>query len=78
MCFGFTILLFFDLATASAILFPVNSLALCTTFLETFILVSNNYFLYLSEKFVANDKSPYPSTYFLLLGSIEYRVISIY
>ena len=45
-------------------------------------LVSINYFLY----FLVNDKNPYPLTYFLVLGSIEYcriakleqRVISIY
>ena len=36
--------------------------------------VSNNSFLY----FLANDKNSYPLTYFLVLGSIEYCVISIY
>ena len=59
-------------------LFPKNSPALWTTFLEAVFKesnpVSNNYFLY----FLANDKNPYPLTYFLVLGSIEYRRISIY
>ena len=35
-------------------------------------LVSINYFLY----FLVNDKNPYPLTYFLVLGSIEYRCIA--
>ena len=80
--FGFTIL--------SAILFPMNSavasVVLWTTFLEAvfrasspvLVAVSNNCFQYLSERFLANDKNPYPLTYFLLLGSIEKNVISIY
>ena len=36
--------------------------------------VSNNCFLY----FLENDKNPYPLTYFLVLGSIENRAISVY
>ena len=36
--------------------------------------VSNNYFSY----FLANDKNPNLLTYFLVLGSIEYCIISIY
>ena len=36
--------------------------------------VSNNFFLY----FLKNDKSPYPLKYFIVLGSIEYHVISVY
>ena len=47
-------------------------------FLEALIPVANNCFLYLLEKFLANDKNPYPLTYFLVLGAIAYRVISIY
>ena len=51
----------------SAVLFPINSpvasVALWTTFLEAvfkeFSPVSNNCFLYLLEKFLANDKNPY-------------------
>ena len=47
---------------------------------------SNNFFLYLLEKFLANDKNSYLLTYFIVLGFIEYRriakleelVISIY
>ena len=36
--------------------------------------VSNNCLLH----FLVNDKNPYPSTYFRVLGSIEYYHISIY
>ena len=43
-------------------------------FAPDFSRVSNNSFLY----FLANDKNSYPLTYFLVLGSIEYCVISIY
>ena len=68
------------------ILFPINSLALWTTFLEVVFKesshVSNYCFLY----FLANDKNSYPLTYFLAVGSIEYchiakleeRFISLY
>ena len=82
----FTILSSFDLVTTPAILFPINSSVLWTTFLEAvfkaYSPVSNNYFLY----FLSNDGNPYPLTYFLVLGSIEYcriaklrdHVISIY
>ena len=59
----FSILSWLDVVTAPAILFPKISRAL-----------SNNCFLY----FVVNDKNPYPLTYFLVLGSIEYHVNSIY
>ena len=80
--FVFTILLSYNLATASAILSPKNSPVLWTTFLEAVFKesgpVSNNWFLCLLDKFLANDKSPYPLVYFLVLGSIEYCVISIY
>ena len=66
----------FDGVTASEILFPKNSPALWTTFLEAVfkesIPVSNNYVLY----FLGNDKNPYPLTYFLVLGSNEYCHIS--
>ena len=34
--------------------------------------VFNDCFLYLLDKFIANDKTSYPLTYFLFLGSIEY------
>ena len=60
----------FDLVTASAILFPINSPVLWNTFLEAVFKESgpvfNNYFVC----FLANDKNPYPLTYFL--GSTEY------
>ena len=40
--------------------------------------ISNNCFPFLLDRYFENDKNPYPLTYFLVLGSIEYRVISIY
>ena len=59
--FGFL----FDLVTA--VLFPKNSPALWTTFLEvvftTFNPVASNYFQY----FLTNDKNPCPVIYFLFL-----------
>ena len=64
----FSILSSFDLVNASAILFSINSRALWTTFLEDHCFLC----------FLANDKNTYPLTYFLVLGSIEYRCISIY
>ena len=70
----FSILTSFDLVTASTILFPKSSSASKTTFLEASNPLFNNCFLY----FLANDKNPYPLTYFLVAGSIEYCVISIY
>ena len=61
---------------------PVASTASWTTFLETVFrvssLVSNSCFLYLLEKFLANDKNPCPLTYFLVLVFTAYHVISIY
>ena len=69
MWFGFPIF--------SAILFPKNAPVLWTFFGAVFTassLESNNWFLY----FVASDHNPCPLTYFLVLGSIEYHVISIY
>ena len=68
-----------------AILFPINlpvaSAALWTTFQKTVFkassLLFNNWFLYLLDKFLENDENPYHLTYFLVLGSIEYCVISI-
>ena len=73
----FLILSLFDLVTASAILFPKNSHALWATFLEAVFKVSSpvsNNCLY----FLTNDKNRYPSTHFLVLGSIEHHIISIY
>ena len=79
--FLFTIQLSFDLVTASGVLFPNNSPALWTTFLEAVLKESgpvfNNCFLYLFDKFLPNDKNPHLLTYFLVLGSIEQHVISI-
>ena len=80
--FVYRILLLYNLVTACAILSPKNSLVLWTTFLEEVFKesspVSNNCFLCLLEKFLANDKNPYPLRYFLVLGSIEQPNISIY
>ena len=81
-CFGFTILSSFNLATASAILFPINLPVLWTTFSEAVFKesspVSYNCFLYLLDTFLVNDKNSYRLTYFLVVGSTEYCVISIY
>ena len=57
----------------SAILFPISSpaasAALWTTFLEAISEASSsaskNYFLYLLQKVLTNDKNPYPLIYFL-------------
>ena len=84
--FEFSSITDFVFAIFSAILFPINlplaSAALWTYFLEAIFKasspVSNNCFLYLFEKFLANNKNPYRLTYFLVLCSIEYCVISIY
>ena len=72
---GFKNFLLYELATASMILFPINSsiasTALWTTLLQavfkTFIPVSNTYFPYMLDNFFVNDKSPYLLTYFLFL-----------
>ena len=77
-CFVFTI--------SSAILFPINSLVasavLCATNLgvdfrsssPVLVAVSNNWFPYLLDIFLANDKNLYPLTDFLVPGSIEYQL----
>ena len=70
--FAFTILSCFDLATASAVLFPINppaaSAAFWLIFLEAVFKVSspvsNNCLLCLLERSLANDKNTYPLTYF--------------
>ena len=59
--------------------FIFASRALWNTFLEAvfrayipvLVAVSNNYFPYLSDIFLADYKIPYPLTYFLVLASIE-------
>ena len=58
----------------SAILFPTNSLAFFEAVFKESSPVSNNCFLH----FLANDKNPHSLIYFLVLGSTEYRHISIY
>ena len=77
-CFGFTVF--------STILLPYKFLKipindLWTNFLEAAFWasnpVSNNCFYYLLEKLLSDDKSPY-SLIYIYIGSIEYRVISIY
>ena len=58
---------------------PVPSATSWTTFLETvfrasspaFVAVSKNCFLHLLDRFLANDKNPYPLTYFLALCSTK-------
>ena len=77
-----------DFTILSPILFSINSLvapaALWTTFLEEvfkasnsdLVVVSNNYFPYLLDRLLANDKNPYPFIYFLIHGSIENNMSS--
>ena len=77
-----------DFTILSPILFSINSLvapvALWTTFLEEdfkasnsdLVAVSNNYFPYLLDRLLANDKNPYPFIYFLIHGSIENNMSS--
>ena len=82
---GFTILLSFDLVTASAISFPKNSPALWITFLEQFLNNLAVYPIIVFYIFLQMIKI-HGLTYFVVLGSIEYhriaklevRVISIY
>ena len=66
-----TILLPYDLATASALLFPKNLPVLRTTFLEAVFKESSsvfsNWLLYFLDKFLANDKNLYLLLYFLFL-----------
>ena len=55
------------------------SAALQTTFLDEvfrasypiFVAASNTFLLYLLDRFLENDKNPYPLTYFLVIGLIE-------
>ena len=61
---------------------PVASAVFCTTLLEVvfaasipvFVAVSINLLPYLSLNFLANDRKPYPCTYFLNFGSGDYRI----
>ena len=73
-CFSFTIL--------SAILFPIHltvaSAALWTTFLETVFKHLVLYPIINFYIFSLMTKNPYPLTYIFVLGSVEYRITSIY
>ena len=81
--FGFSSGTGFNFTVYSEIAFPMNlpvdSAVICTTYFEAvfttsspvFVGVSNNYFPYLLEIFLANDKIPQPSRYLLVFGSIE-------
>ena len=72
------------------ILFPIKSPVASAVFLTThleaafaasipvFIAVSINFLPYLSSNFIANDKKPYPLTYFLYFGSVEYLIFLSY
>ena len=74
----------------SAILFPIKSpvasAVFYTTLLEAafavsipvFVAVSINFLLYLSPNFLAKGKKPYPLTYFLNFGSVEYLVFIMF
>ena len=80
--FGFTVLI--------AILFPKNStvasaalsytflVAVLKAFIYVFVAASNNFLRYLLERFLPNDKSPYPFTYFLRFSRItDYHYLLI-
>ena len=65
---------------------PVASAVFCTTLLEVvfaasisvFVAVSINFLPYLPQNFLANDKKPYPFTYFLNFGSVEYLIFIMF
>ena len=69
----FSILLSLDLAADSTIFFTKNSPALWTTFFEASSPVSIIFYIFLQMK-----KNPYHLTYFLVLGSTGYCIISVY
>ena len=74
----------------SAILLPVKSpvvsAVFCTTLLEAvfaasvpvFVAVSISFLLYLSLNFLAKVKNPYPFTYFLNFGSVDYLIFIMF
>ena len=74
----------------SAILFPIKSPVASAVFWTTlfeavfaasipvFVAVSINFLQYLSPYFLATYKKPYPLTYFLNLGSVEYVVFIMF
>ena len=68
----FPILLSFDLVTASAVLFPKNSPALWTIFLEAVFKESSPLSNICFSYFLVNYKNPHHLTHFLVLGSIDY------
>ena len=59
--------------------FPVASAVMWTTFLKALfassslalVAMSYNFFPYVLDGFLTNVKNPYPSTYFLVLGSMK-------
>ena len=91
--FGFSFDFSFDLSIGvilSAILFPIKSPVaspiFCTTLIEVvfaasipvYVALSINFLPYLSPSFLAKDKKPYPLTYFLNFGSVEYLIFIIF
>ena len=62
--------IFFTDAATSDVLWTTFSAAVFAASIPVFAAVFN-FFLYLSDRYLANDKNPYHLTYFLVLGSIE-------
>ena len=83
-CFGLPIEVIW-----SAILFPIKSAVAYAVFWTTLfeavfaasipilVAVSINFLPYLLPNFLANNKKPYPLTYFLNFGYIEYLIFII-
>ena len=68
--FGFTILIPINSPVASAVLWVTYLVAVFRTSSPVFVAVSNSCFLYLFDRFFANEKNPCPLMYFFVLGSI--------
>ena len=90
---GFSFDFSFDLpieVILSAILFqiksPVASAVFCANLLEAVfaasipvsVAVYVNFLPYLSPNFLGKDKKPYPLTYFLNFGSVEYLIFIMF
>ena len=78
------------LVILSAILLPIKSVVASAIFSNAlfqavfiasvvhFLAVSKLYWLYLLPIFLKKEKNPYPFTYILSLGSIEYLILIIF
>ena len=52
--------------------------AVFKAFISVFAVESNNSLLYLLDRFLLNDKNPYPLTYYLVLLSLKYNTSSVF